>query len=179
MKSKYFICFKPKGELYALLKSLSGSIEMLNPQITPSYKEELLHVTFHKPITGNYRKHLLAALDRLVKDYSNTRIVLSGLGIFHDNIVVRIQPTYAVANLWVDVRKLVEQIANEKGNDDDMLHVTIFKKVPDIQDVKFFDLDKTIPLTGFESPFEYVCLFEKVYGSNWVEIQRLPLAIKT
>lgn len=152
---------------------------MLNPQITPSYKDELLHVTFHKPVVGSYKKDLLKVLNRLVRDYSNTRIVLSGLGIFHDNIVVRIQPTYAVANLWVDVRKLVEQIANEKGSDDDMLHVTIFKKVPDIQNVKFFDLENTIPLTGFESPFEYVCLFEKVYGGKWVEIQRLPLIGKT
>lgn len=178
MKNKYFICFKPKGEFYAFLKSLSGNIEMLNPQIIPSYKEELLHVTLHKPIIGSYKKDLLKALNRLVRDYSKTRIILSGLGLFHDNIVVRIQPTYAVANLWVDVRKLVEQISNEKCNDDDMLHVTIFKKVPDIQNIKIFDLEKSIPLTGFEYPFEYVCLFEKVYGSNWVEIERLPLQIK-
>lgn len=179
MKSKYFICFKPKGDFYALLKSLSGSIEMLNPKITTLYKEELLHVTFHKPIIGNYKKDLLKAINLATLRYSNTRIILSGLGIFHDNIVVRIQPTYHIAQLWVDIRTFIEQISGEKGDDDNMLHVTIFKNVPDIENVRLFELTKSIPFSGIEFPFEYVCLFEKKYGGKWVEIKRLPLVGKT
>ena len=175
MESKYFICFKPKGDFYAFLKTLSGNIEMLNPQISALYKEELLHVTFHKPIIGNYKQALSRAIEVAALRYSNTRVVLSGLGLFHDNIVVRIQPTYHIAKLWVDVRTLAEEVSGDKGDDDNMLHVTLFKKVPNIENVRLYELTKSIPLTGLEFSFEYVCLFEKVYGGKWVEIQRLPL----
>lgn len=175
MKSKYLICFKPKGEFYALLKSLSGSIEMLNPDIVALYKEELLHVTFHKPIIGNYKQALSRAIEVAALRYSNTRVVLSGLGLFHDNIVVRIQPTYHIAKLWVDVRTLAEEVSGDKGDDDNMLHVTLFKKVPNIESIRLYELAKSIPLTGLEFSFEYVCLFEKIDNGPWVEIERLRL----
>lgn len=154
-------------------------IEMLNIQITPVYKEELLHITFHKPVVGDYRKDFSDLLEYLAKTYSNTRIVLSGLGIFDDNIVMRIQPTYHVALLWVTIRKIVEHFSGEKGDDDNMLHVTLFKKVPDIEKVQLFSLVNKIPLTGTEFSLEYVCLFEKIDEGPWVEIERLSLMGET
>lgn len=174
-QKKYFVCFKPKGEFYAFVKSLSGLIEMLNPDIVALYKEELLHITFHKPIVGDHKKDLSDFLKFLVKNYSGTWVTLSGLGIFNNNIVALINPTYDVARLWVSVRNFAEQLSGEQGDGDNTLHVTLFKKVPDIKSVRLFELAKNIPLTGVRFPFEYVCLFEKIDNGPWVEIERLRL----
>lgn len=175
---KYFIAIKPKGEFYTWLKLISGCIKNTNPGSVPVLEEELLHVTLHKPVEGDYKDFLLEVIEIiLASKYSKTRVVLTGLGIFKNKLVIRVQPTYSLAEMWSATRIAVSACNKDfESNSDDMLHVTLFENADTLKPVTLAEIARYFPLEGKEFPIEYVCLFEKKDQGKWQEIQRTSLA---
>lgn len=181
MSKKFFIAFKPKDKFFAWVSRVSKNANFLIPSSEQVVSYELLHITFHEPVLAEgdesfVRERFIEILNNICLSNEKSRIVISSFASFKNKIVLLVNPNFALAKTWVEVRNLMSsEFGSFRSNTDDMLHVTVLEKADGGFLSKLYKQQPNFGCNQIEFEIEHLSLFEKSENGKWVEIERKSL----
>lgn len=148
-------------------------------KLPPPYRALSPHITFHRPITEVPFETLRGIVESACRRVQPTRMRLDGISHFGDHYVVMpVHVTSELAELWVEMRELLERVAEYRHcelDHDNTLHLTVAGKTSEVFK-RAWPRIKRLEVPEFSIPVQYVEIHQKpLEGGSWRRVALFPI----